>query len=74
MKKVSSFCSCIILHNCAMKKTIQDGRLCNIAVASVTANGMDDGVPEKSTAPPVCCLQPMDGSAAEKYSSLMTVP
>ena len=56
----------------AMKKTIQDGKRLDIAVANVVANAMKDWAIEKGATHFTHWFQPMTGITAEKHDSFIS--
>ncbi len=56
----------------AMKKTIQDGKRMDIAVANVVANAMKDWAIEKGATHFTHWFQPMTGITAEKHDSFIS--
>ena len=56
----------------AMKKTIQDGKRLDIAVANVVANAMKDWAVENGATHYTHWFQPMTGITAEKHDSFIS--
>ena len=56
----------------ALRKTIQDGKPLDIAVANVVANAMKDWATEKGATHFTHWFQPMTGITAEKHDSFIT--
>ena len=55
-----------------MKKTIQDGKRLDIAVANVVANAMKDWAVENGATHYTHWFQPMTGCTAEKHDSFIS--
>ena len=56
----------------ALRKTIQDGKPLDIAVANVVANAMKDWATEKGVTHFTHWFQPMTGITAEKHDSFIS--
>ena len=84
MKSVPDYFSCMVFDDKAMrsrlpkdtykamKKTIQDGKRLDIAIANVVANAMKDWAIENGATHYTHWVQPMTGITAEKHDSFIS--